>query len=69
MDSGDIDLNVGNYSQDDLLELLNLTDNSQITYDDIINTSTPLISKYTNEKNYDLANFFQQVQNQLHAKG
>jgi len=66
MDSGDnIDLNVGNYSQDDLLELLNLTDNAQITYDDIINTSTPLINKYTNEKNYDLANFFQQVQNQL----
>ena len=49
MDSGDnIDLNVGNYSQDDLLELLNLTDNAQITYDDIINTSTPLINKYTN---------------------
>ena len=66
MDSGDnIDLNVDNYSQDDLLELLNLTDNAQVTYDDIINASSPLISKYTNEKNYDLANFFQQVQNQL----
>jgi len=66
MDSGDnIDLNVDNYSQDDLLELLNLTENTQVTYDDIINSSKPLISKYTTEKNYDLANFFQQIQNQL----
>ena len=66
MNSGDnIDLNVSNYSQDDLLELLNLTDNAQVTYDDIINASKPLINKYTTEKNYDLANFFQQIQNQL----
>jgi len=65
MSETDIDLNVNNYSQDDLLDLLNLTDNDPVTYDDIMNASTPFIHKYTSENNYDLANFFQQVQNQL----
>ena len=61
----DMDLNVDNYSQEDLLSLLDITDNQEITYDDIINATTPLINRYTSENNYDLANFFQQVQNQL----
>ena len=60
-----IDLNVDNYSQEDLLSLLDLTDLDDVTYQDIINSSTPLITRYTSEDNYDLANFFQQIQNKL----
>ena len=65
MDSTDIDLNIDNYSQEDLLSLLNLSEREQVTYDDIIEATTPLINRYTREDNYDLANFFQQTQNQL----
>ena len=61
----DMDLNIDNYSQEDLLSLLDITGNEDITYDDIINATTPLINRYTSDNNYDLANFFQQVQNQL----
>jgi len=61
----DMDLNIDNYSQEDLLSLLDITYNEDITYDDIINATTPLINRYTSDNNYDLANFFQQVQNQL----
>ena len=60
-----IDLNVDNYSQEDLLSLLDLTDIDDVTYQDIIDSSTPIIARYTSEDNYDLANFFQQIQNRL----
>ena len=60
-----IDLNVYNYSQEDLLSLLDLTDLDDVTYQDIIDSSTPIITRYTSEDNYDLANFFQQIQNRL----
>lgn len=65
MDESPLNLNVNDYSQDDLLELLGLLDKDPVTYDDIINSSTPYINKYTTDDEYDLANFFQQVQNQL----
>ena len=65
MDSQKIDLNVDNYTQDDLLSILDLSDSDDVTYQDIMNASTPLINRYTTEDNYDLANFFQQVQNTL----
>ena len=61
----DIDMNVDNYSQEDLLSLLSLNDDDIVSYDDIISASNPLINRYTKEDNYDLANFFQQVQNKL----
>ena len=60
-----IDLNVDNYSQEDLLSLLDLTDLDDVTYQEIINSSSPVITRYTSEDNYDLANFFQQIQNRL----
>lgn len=66
LNNENIDLNVDNYSQEDLLELLKLNDNdNNITYEDIIKATTPLIEKYTTENNYNMSNFFQQVQNQL----
>ena len=66
LNNQNIDLNVDNYSQEDLLELLKLNDkDNNITYEDIIKATTPLIEKYTTENNYDMSNFFQQVQNQL----
>lgn len=66
LNNQNIDLNVDNYSQEDLLELLKLNDkDNNITYEDIIKATTPLIEKYTSENNYDMSNFFQQVQNQL----
>jgi hypothetical protein len=70
--TNNIDLNVDSYSQEDLLELLNLNDrddddddDDNIRYDDIIDASNPLIDKYTSENNYDMANFFRHVQNKL----
>ncbi len=63
--SDDMNLNVQDYDQEDLLTLLNIQDKEPINYDDIVNASQPYIEKYTSEDNYDLANFFQQVQNQL----
>ena len=66
-----MDLNINNYTQDDLIALVGLTneDNNEeddpITYDDIINATDPLINRFTSEDNYDLANFFQQVQSKL----
>ena len=63
--SSSMDLNIDDYTQDDLLALFDLSDNDNVTYDDIINASTPLINRYTSEDNYDYANFFQQAQNQL----
>ena len=63
--SDDMNLNVQDYDQEDLLTLLNIQDKDPINYDDIVNASQPYIEKYTSEDNYDLANFFQQVQNQL----
>lgn len=65
MATDDIDLNVDNYSQEDLLSLLSLNDSEQVTYDDIIDASKPLINRYTHENNYDLAHFFQHVQTKL----
>lgn len=64
-DTSDLDLNVNNYSQEDLLLLLDLTNTEHVTYEDIINASNPMIARYTSEDNYDLANFFQQIQNKL----
>ena len=63
--SDDMNLNVQDYDQEDLLTLLNIQDKEPINYDDIVNASQPYIEKYTSEDNYDLANFFQQVQNQI----
>lgn len=63
--SNSIDLNINNYTQEDLLELFDLSDNDDVSYDDIINASSPLINRYTSEDNYDYANFFQQAQNKL----
>jgi hypothetical protein len=60
-----MDLNVENYSQDDLLALLDFSDADDVTYNDILNASNPIINRYTSEDNYDLANFFQQLQNKL----
>jgi hypothetical protein len=65
-----MDLNVQNYNEEDLLQMLNLSsdntpDIDNLTYNDIVNASNPLINRFTSEDNYDLANFFQQVQNKL----
>jgi hypothetical protein len=67
MSASDMDLNIENYSQEDLLSLLSLSDDqeTEITYDDIIDATSPLIHRYTSDNNYELANFFQQAQNQL----
>ena len=67
MSASDMDLNIENYSQEDLLSLLSLSDDqeTEITYDDIIDATSPLIDRYTSDNNYELANFFQQAQNQL----
>lgn len=65
MNTDKLDLNVENYSQEDLLSLLNLDDKEDVTYEDIINSTTPFINKYAHENNYDLSNFFQQIQNSL----
>lgn len=63
--SNNMNLNVDDYEQEDLLTLLNIQDKDPISYDDIVNSSQRYIDKYAAEDNYDLSNFFQQVQNQL----
>lgn len=63
--SNNIDLNINNYTQEDLLELFDLNSQEDVSYDDIIKASNPLINRYTSEDNYDYANFFQQAQNKL----
>ncbi len=60
-----IDLNVDSYTQEDLLSLLDLNDEEDVTHQDILDASNPLINRYTKEDDYDLANFFQGVQNRL----
>jgi len=61
MNTDKLDLNVENYSQEDLLSLLNLDDKEDVTYEDIINSTTPFINKYAHENNYDFSNFFQKI--------
>ena len=63
--SSSLDLNINNYTQEDLLELFDLSNQDDVSYDDIMNASNPLINRYTSEDNYDYANFFQQAQNKL----
>lgn len=63
--SNSLDLNINNYTQEDLLELFDLSNQEDVSYDDIMNASNPLINRYTSEDNYDYANFFQQAQNKL----
>jgi hypothetical protein len=63
--SSSLDLNINNYTQEDLLELFDLSNQEDVNYDDIMNASNPLINRYTSEDNYDYANFFQQAQNKL----
>ena len=60
-----LDLNVDNYSQEELLQLLNLEDKEEVSFQDIMNASNPKIDKFTTDENYDLANFYQQIQNKL----
>jgi hypothetical protein len=60
-----LDLNVDNYTTQDLLDLFGLDDKENITDSDIIEASNPLIFKYTKDNEYDYANFFQQAQNAL----
>jgi len=58
-----MDTDINNYSTDDLLTILNLSD--EPTEQDIISNSNKLIDNYTEESNTDLANFFIDVQNTL----
>ena len=65
MNSSEMNLNVDDYSQEDLLTLINIQDEDPITYDDIVDSTQTYINTYTTDDEYDLANFFQQVQNKL----
>ena len=65
MNSSEMNLNVDDYSQEDLLTLINIQDKDPITYDDIVDSTQTYINNYTTDDEYDLANFFQQVQNKL----
>ena len=65
MNSSEMNLNVDDYSQEDLLTLINIQNKDPITYDDIVDSTQTYINNYTTDDEYDLANFFQQVQNKL----
>jgi len=65
MNSSEMNLNVDDYSQEDLLTLINIQDKDPITYDDIVDSTQTYINNYTTDDEYDLADFFQQVQNKL----
>ena len=58
MNSSEMNLNVDDYSQEDLLTLINIQDKDPITYDDIVDSTQTYINTYTTDDEYDLANFF-----------
>ena len=58
-----MDTNITNYSNDDLLTILDLDD--EPNEQDIIRTTNQFIDKFNEEKNDDLANFFIDAQNKL----
>jgi hypothetical protein len=59
------DTNSDNYSDQELLSLLDLTDLDPLTTDDVIEATTPLIQRFVQEKNTDMASFFQDAQDRL----
>lgn len=57
-----IDLNIDNYDTNELLEILNI---NTLNKQDIIEASSKLINKFTQENNTKLVEFFKQVQERL----
>ncbi len=58
-----LDTNIDNYTQDELYEILDLDKDASV--DDISDATNNLYNRFLNEKNYDMAYFFQDVQNKL----
>lgn len=58
-----IDTNIENYTNDELYAILDLDEDA--TIDDITERSNELYNRFLSENNYDMAYFFQDVQNTL----
>ena len=58
-----LDTNIDNYTEDELYEILDLDKDASV--DEISDTTNNLYNRFLNEKNYDMAYFFQDVQNKL----
>ena len=60
-----MDIDVNNYTIQDLLDILELGDEKYVSYDDVVNETKYFIEKFDNEENSTLTIFFQDIQNRL----
>ena len=58
-----IDTNIDSYSDDELYEILDLDTDASV--DEISDRTNELYNRFLSENNYDMAYFFQAVQNKL----
>ena len=65
MASNEIDTDINNYSKDDLLDMLNLSSVEDVDENDIVDATRPLIARFSQENDKNLANFFTEVQEKL----
>jgi hypothetical protein len=63
--SMNMDINVNNYTIQELLDILELDDEKYVSYDDVVNETKYFIEKFDNEENSTLTIFFQDIQNRL----
>ena len=65
MASNEIDTDLNNYSKDDLLDMLNLSSVEDVDENDIVDATRPLIARFSQENDKNLAYFFTEVQEKL----
>tara|TARA_B110000967_G_scaffold199223_1_gene233361 strand:+ start:18006 stop:19541 length:1536 start_codon:yes stop_codon:yes gene_type:complete len=65
MASNKIDTDIDNYTREDLLDLLDLSSVEDVNEDDVMEATRPLITRFSQENDNDLAYFFTEVQNKL----
>ena len=60
-----VDLNVNNYSINELFTILGLNDPLTVTNEDIINATNKYITQFTHSNNSDMVSFFKDIKNVL----
>ena len=65
MASNEIDTDINNYTKDDLLDMLNLSSVEDVDENDIVDATRPLIARFSQENDKNLAYFFTEVQEKL----
>ena len=65
MSKSSMDIDVNNYTIQELLDILELGDEKYVSYDDVVNETKYFIEKFDNEEKSTLTIFFQDIQNRL----